>query len=334
MRRAPAQFRLIAIVVTAALCLSAAACNGGRQQEWSFRAANPPTSSPSPAGPVVAKVDDVLPGDGPVFGVYTPDRSAAGLATVAAKVGCRPALQEVFGSVMDGVSVATLRGVAGTPMLSLEPWVSTGGKKQPDWSLEATIDGDWDKQYEAVARSVVEYQQPLLIRFAHEMNGNWYPWGVANGNQSGQYVAAWKHVVDLFRKAGATNALWVWSPNIIRGASSRTLKPFWPGDSYVDVVGLTGYGVREANPDTTYKATLTLIHALTKKPIVLTEVGVQKGTDKRSWISGFGSWLLRNPQIAGFVWNEVTRDGDWRYDDNSGDLSAFKASLKTAKVSC
>ena len=47
------------------------------------------------------------------------------------------------------------------------------------------------------------------------MNGNWFPWceGV-NGNQPGEYVAAWRHVHDIFTAVGATNATWVWCPNV------------------------------------------------------------------------------------------------------------------------
>jgi hypothetical protein len=326
------RFRRAVVVVT--LMSTMAGCGIGRREQQSGDRPVAPTASAASTGPVVADVDEVLGGDGPLFGVTLSDRSAAAVAKVAAKVGCRPALQQVFASVEDGISAKTLRAVAGIPVLSLEPWTSGEGPDQPEWSLSETIGGHWDRQYETVARSVVEYRSPVLIRFAHEMNGFWYPWGTTNGNEPGQFVAAWKHVVDLFRAAGATNALWVWSPNILRGADSRTLKPFWPGKAYVDVVGLTGYGVRETSPVTTYRATLKLVYALTDKPILLTEVGVQPGVEKRAWLRAFGGWLRDNPKIAGFLWNQITRDGDWRYDDNSGNLAAFKSSLKTAKVRC
>lgn len=290
--------------------------------------------SPEPTEPVIADVDEVLGTGGPLFGVTIPGRSAAALAEVAAEVGCRPTLQQIFASVEEGISAKTLRAAAGLLVLSLEPWTTGRGADQPDWSLAETINGHWDRQYLAVARSVVEYREPILIRFAHEMNGHWYPWGTANGNRPGQYVAAWRHVVDLFREAGATNALWVWSPNVVRGASSRTVRQFWPGSSYVDVVGLSGYGVRERTPVTTYRATLKLIYALTKKPIVLTEVGVQPGSEKRSWLREFGGWLRQNPQIRGFIWNMMARDGNWQYDDTPSNLAAFKASLKIAEARC
>jgi len=180
----------------------------------------------------------------------------------------------------------------------------------------------------------VQYRELVLVRFAHEMNGNWYPWGVANGNTPQEYGQAYRHVAGIFKAMGVTNALWVWSPNIIRSTPSKTIKEFWPGDEYVDIVGVTGYGVREASPEITYRPTLDLVSALTSKPVLLTEVGVQPDPNKRKWISEFGPWVAKQPQIAGFIWYEKVREGDWRFSDTTANLAAFKSSLAAAKVKC
>lgn len=324
-----------AAVVAAALILSVS-CSAASREEPPSMVRSPsgavPASSP-PAEPVVATVKGLF-GDGPLFGVTMRDRGEAAVRQVADVVDCRPTLLQLFASVDSGISAGTLRGTAGIPVLSVEPWRTGRGPHQPEWTLAATIQGRWDEEYAAIARAVIEYRDPVLIRFAHEMNGHWYPWGVANGNKRGEFVAAWRHVVGLFRDAGATNALWVWSPNILRGADSSTLEQFWPGTAYVDLVGLTGYGVRERSPTLTYRATLRLVYALTDKPILLTEVGVQPGPEKRAWLNAFGPWLRDNPRIAGFVWNQVTRDGDWRYDDTPANLRAFRSGLSSAGLRC
>jgi hypothetical protein len=291
-----------------------------------------PTASATLA-PVRASVATVL-AHRPLFGVTTADRNAASIAAIAAKVRCRPTLSQTFVSVAQGVSVTTLQAVGGVPLLTIEPWRPGGGPNQADFSLSHTIDGTWDRQYESIAHSIAAYGDVVLIRFAHEMNGHWYPWGVANGNRPGQYAAAWRHVVTLFRAAGVTNALWVWSPNIVRGASSQTISEFWPGAKYVDIVGLTGYGVSEISPRRTYDKTLRLVTALTKDPVLLTETGAQRDSDKHSWITNFGPWLKDHPQIAGFVWTEDRRQGDWRFDDTAADLAAFKKDLAIAGVRC
>ena len=47
------------------------------------------------------------------------------------------------------------------------------------------------------------------------MNGSWFPWSEGvNGNRAGEYVAAWRHVHDIFTAVGATNVTWVWCPNV------------------------------------------------------------------------------------------------------------------------
>jgi Glycosyl hydrolase family 26 len=330
-----ARRRISAVVVPAALILLAS-CSTARRAELPQAVQSAPAAvaarSPS-AEPVFATVKELF-GNGPLFGVTMRERGAAAVEEVAGVVGCRPTLLQLFASVDNGISTGTLREVAGIPVLSIEPWRTGRGADQPEWTLAATIEGRWDEKYAAIARAVTEYRYPILIRFAHEMNGHWYPWGMANGNKRGEFTAAWRHVVDLFRNVGATNALWVWSPNVLRGADSSTLKQFWPGKAYVDVVGLTGYGERERSPTQTYRATLKLVYALTDQPILLTEVGVQAGPDKRAWLKAFGPWLHDNPRIVGFVWNQVTRDGDWRYDDTPANLSAFRSGLSSAGPRC
>ncbi|MEV4622016.1 glycosyl hydrolase [Asanoa sp. NPDC049573] len=327
----------VAAALTVAAALPMAACTSTSPTGSAAGAGQPgvgaaePTAAPEK--PVVAKVDDVL-GDHPLFGVMLADRSKKAVDAIEKSVDCRPELIKVFASVEDGISAKTLNDVPGTPVLSIEPWSTGGGEEQPDWTLASTIDSKWDDQYAAIARAVIAYRKPILVRFAHEMNGHWYPWGTANGNRKGEYVKAWKHVVGLFRDMGASNALWVWSPNVIRGADSKTIKEFWPGGNYVDVVGLTGYGVRETTPVKTYHDTLKLVYTLTDKPIVLTEVGVQPGPEKRAWLKAFGPWLKDTPRIAGFVWNQVNRDGEWSFDDTDANVAAFRSSLARSGVAC
>ena len=327
---------LLALLAASALALGAGCSEPGAPpaEAWSYPAGPSASGGPSaPAGPVVAKVAEVL-GKRPLFGVNASDPEDPSLSHLAEVAGCRPALVKIFAALPGGISAEKLRALPGVPVLSIEPWETGKGANQPRYTLRATIRGDWDAQYRKIAQSVVAYGKPILIRFGHEMNGRWYPWGVANGNKASEFPVAWRHVVDLFRKAGATNALWVWSPNVIRGAQSQTIAEFWPGKAYVDVVGLTGYGVSEQSPSRTYDATMTLIKRLTDKPVVLTEVGAKRDSDKTEWISNFGPWLKAHPQVAGFIWNQVVRDGDWRYDDTPANLAAFRRSLAVARVSC
>jgi hypothetical protein len=328
------RFRL-AVVLSAALLLAAAcAPQSHRPQQGSGHESGGAAASPAASPvPVRATVDGVF-AKRPQFGVYLPDQSTAAVDQITTAVGCRPTLFMLFASLSAGISANTIQTVPGVPVLSLEPWRTGAGPNQPDYSLQATIDGRWDEQYKQIAKAILDYRDVVLIRFAHEMNGNWYPWGIANGNKPGQYPEAWRHVVNLFRAAGVVNALWIWSPNVARGANTRTISQFWPGPEYVDLVGLTGYGVHESSPAQTYSGTLSLIKALTDKPIVLTETGAKRDSSKQQWISNFGPWLHATPQVAGFVWNQGQRDGDWRFNDTGANAEAFKRTLSTGHVAC
>ncbi|WKT96972.1 glycosyl hydrolase [Micromonospora soli] len=286
---------------------------------------------------MVAKTSDVL-GTGPVFGINMADRTKHALDAVHAATGCRPTWVQFFVSVAAGVTVEDIRKNPGTPLMSLEPWRAGEGPDQPDFTLRATIDGKWDREYLKIARAVVQYRDVIMLRFAHEMNGRWYPWGPVAGNTPAEYTQAWRHVVALFRHAGATNVLWVWSPNILRGAVKTPVDAYYPGNEWVDFVGVTGYGVREHSPEVTYAKTFAQIRATTDKPIILTETGAQHGPAKLSWIRAFGPWLRANPDVAGFVWSQRKRGqggtADWRFDDDPANLAAFKATLSAGRVPC
>ena len=71
---------------------------------------------------------------------------------------------------------------------------------------------------------------PIALSFGHEMNGNWYPWGTAQ-TTAAEFVAAWRHIHDVFARAGATNVIWVWNPNVINPVPEVPLKPLWPGNA-------------------------------------------------------------------------------------------------------
>lgn len=88
---------------------------------------------------------------------------------------------------------------------------------QPDYKLTTIASGAYDDYIRRFATEAKNWGQPFLLRFAHEMNAYWYPWGTGAGNPNGNtpldYVAAWRHVHDIFTAVGATNAIWVWCVN-------------------------------------------------------------------------------------------------------------------------
>ena len=79
------------------------------------------------------------------------------------------------------------------------------------------------------------------LGFGHEPNGCWFPWGYRHATAP-SFVAAWRHIVNVFRAQGAANVTWLWTVNIIDTKGGiEPPAPWWSGNSYVNWVGIDGY---------------------------------------------------------------------------------------------
>ncbi|WP_433086262.1 glycoside hydrolase family 26 protein [Dactylosporangium sp. CA-052675] len=222
------------------------------------------------------------------------------------------------------------------PMLGWEPWDYRAESKtdrdrgtQPQYRLARISGGDFDGYLTEWAQGIKALGYPVAIRFAHEMNGYWYPWGEsANGNQKGDYVAAWRHVHDLFDRLGAGNVIWVWSPNVVYD-NATPLSQLYPGDAYVDWVGLSGYygtaGMETYQTfEQIYRPTLNELKTLSRRPIVVTETAAtDKQGRKADWITDLLQTLPRHPEIIGFLWYESVKETDWRIAATPAASAAF-----------
>ncbi|MEU7908288.1 glycosyl hydrolase [Actinoplanes sp. NPDC049118] len=271
----------------------------------------------------------------PVFGVTSHKPAAAESDEIATETGCRPKWRGVYASIGAPFELSRLTEAAGIPFLTVQPKALSTKVEQKSWSLASVAAGKQDAKLRAVAHTIVEYGDLVVIRYAPEMNGNWSPWAAGvNGNTPAQYIEAWRHVVTLFREAGATNVLWLWAPNISRGATVKGISQFWPGTSWVDLVGFTGYGVSkssfgsELTAGQTFDPTMKLL-ARYKKPVVLAETG-SNGVNKSEWIVSLGPWMRANPNVIGLIWTQAPpphSSADWRFDETPSSLKAFKKSL-------
>lgn len=177
------------------------------------------------------------------------------------------------------------------PLLSWEPWDAAGGVNQSSYQLQDIINGNYDSFIVSWANAAKAWGNPFFLRFMHEMNGNWYPWGYnVNGNTAGQYKAAWRHVHDLFQSNGVTNVTWVWCVNV-NYSGSPGLAQFYPGDQYVDWISLDGYNRGTLNGYSwkefsalCWDTVDELISVSPGKPIMVAENGcVEQGGDKAQW---------------------------------------------------
>ena len=133
---------------------------------------------------------------------------------------------------------------------------------------------------------------------------------------------------------------WVWSPDADPGSDPIPLQPLYPGDAYVDYVGLTAYGHTKSQPTATdtLDPALQQIEAISKRPVILSEIGAD-GPGKEVWIQSLGQLLRADRRIRGFVWFNTTAQttgatGDYLFNDNDADASSFRAMLAKARVEC
>jgi mannan endo-1,4-beta-mannosidase len=228
------------------------------------------------------------------------------------------------------------RGAA--PEIAWEPWDSSVGthRRQPRYTLASIVEGRHDSYVRRWATAIAHYGGPVRLRFAHEMNGDWYPWAErANGNQRGQYLRAWRHVHSIFSAAGATNVTWVWCP-----VASRIDPGQYPGDRFVDVVGLTGLNGGSVLFDrkwrsfrSSYAQPLDSIGRLAPgKPIEISEVAsTEAGGDKAAWIREMFAEVRRHPAIRSLIWFNVRKETDWRISSSPAAQRAFAAGVRSLR---
>ncbi len=216
---------------------------------------------------------------------------------------------------------------------------------QPDFSWKAITSGTHDAYIQQVATAAAAYHYPFLMRVLEEMDGNWYPWGYSvNGNSNpADFVKAWKHIVDIFRKAGATNVQFVWclSAGVLNpGRISQygdVLKQLYPGDDYVDWVALDGYGSLAGSPGNSlqvvFQPAYEFVKTYTHQPMIFYEVGASENPKdamaKANWITqGFLTTIPKMfPEVKAVAWFDGPADNgkeNWAIDTSQNSLNAWK----------
>lgn len=275
------------------------------------------------------------------FGVATAGGlgDTAALDQVAATVGEEPTVVLSFTDFTRDLDAAGLEAVAArgaTPLLTWEPWVAGGGVEQPAYALDRIAAGDHDARLRSWAAQLVAFGGPVTVRFAHEMNGDWYPWAEGrNGNEAGDYVRAWRHVHAVVTAAGATQVSWLWAPNVPY-TGSTPLDGLWPGADVVDVVGLDGYNFGTSQswsswtgPQALFDGGLAELRRLAPGlPVVVAETAsTELGGDKAQWVRELVAHLAAQPDVTAFVWFDLLKETDWRIASSEASATAMREAL-------
>jgi hypothetical protein len=175
-------------------------------------------------------------------------------------------------------------------------------------SVAAIAAGKFDPYLSEYAEAVRVYGHPVILSFGHEMNGTWYSWGYRNTSPK-VFVAAWRHIVTLFRALHAKNVTWMWTVNIINDTrAGRIPSPaaWWPGHSYVDWVGIDGYYLKpnwQFAP--LFGPTIFAVGKLTSDPILIAETGAITTVAQPAKIADLFAGIHKYG-LLGFVWFDGT----------------------------
>jgi Glycosyl hydrolase family 26 len=246
-------------------------------------------------------------------------------------------------SLLNAVRTYSSVGTTGsTPLINWDPWgpapYSAGNNTFP---LSRIAAGDFDPYIDSWAGGLKSFGANVMLDFAHEMDGSWYPWGYGvNGNTPSDYIAAFRHVHDRFVLAGATNVAFVWTVDIWNSAGVDP-RSFYPGDSYVDWMaidvfnwGASGGGWASLSQGLNATQVYSRLASLSGKPMMLaewasTEPGPQDppGVSKGQWILDAAQALTTEfPRIGAAVWFSDTGTA-FALDSSSDSLAAAKSAF-------
>jgi hypothetical protein len=218
--------------------------------------------------------------------------------------------------------LTTIWTMGSVPLVTWEPWLSTFDnarhphlplrEERDRHGLAAVARGDYDFYVDAWAAEAARFDRPLFVRFAHEMNDPYrYPWGPQH-NTKEEFIAAWQHVVERFRLAGADNVVWVWSPHV----AYEYWDLYYPGS---DVVDWAATGVLNFGPIAQWSRWWTFDEifgtkydrlAAFGKPIMVAEFGsLSVGGDREAWYrEALSNLPARYPAVHAVVFFHVEGD--------------------------
>jgi hypothetical protein len=213
---------------------------------------------------------------------------------------------------------ATVRRHGAVTLLQWDPTLA---------SVPRIAAGGYDGYLRSFADSVRAFGSPVVIGFGHEMNAYWYSWGYRH-TPAATFVAAWRHIVTLFRARGARNVTWLWTVQADEPGTSP-VAAWWPGGNYVTWVGIDGYYYRPGETFfSIFGPTIAEVRMFTGRPVLLSETAVGPQAGAAAKIPGLFAGM-REYGTLGLVWFDIAQhDGiyhqDWHVEDDPASVAAFR----------
>lgn len=198
-------------------------------------------------------------------------------------------------------------------MVTVEPFRRQGDTSTPDQYLNSIAAGKYQAETRAICRAIGSAGAPVLVRWGHEMDdtSGRYPWANA---RAGLYIRAFRHFVNSCRRF-APQAKFIWSP-----MASQDPNRYYPGDGYVDYVGLPIWGLQKVDMDyfgrdrtfTELVGEKYRYIAARNKPVIIAEFGVS-GADayRASVLAGIQAAKAYLPLLTSVVYFNMKEPFPW-----------------------
>jgi hypothetical protein len=224
-----------------------------------------------------------------------------------------------FGQPFPSSWAGTLLAQGILPLIQLNPRLITPAE---------IAAGQYDRYLRQYAAAVRALGAPVGLSFGNEMNVSWNSWGYRHV-PPGVFVAAWRHIHQVFAAVGARKVIWVWTVARIRATPgdrkiAPDLHPWWPGGAYVDWVGLDIYYY---GPNVTFRSeflpTITAVRSFTDDPILLKTAVPDESGQVRQIADLFAG--ARASHLLGIIWYSQNGSRTWQLDKSRrAAIAAFR----------
>jgi hypothetical protein len=249
------------------------------------------------------------PARGALFGAYVDppryteaDRIAA-FEDFEARLGRRLDIYHDYHTWADPFPSESDRHFAQRGTTLLISWAGT--------DTSAIVSGRYDHLIRSRATGLARLGKPVLLRWRWEMNRP----NLASQIRSGaEYVAAWRHIHDIFNQIGVSNVGWVWCP-LTGGAADQDFSTYYPGDAYVDWVCADGY---PRNPGQSFEQVFRPFvqwASRVEKPIMIGEFGRTQGApgSRSKWLDAARDYIKSSAQIKAVCYFQSARGASGNY---------------------
>lgn len=202
---------------------------------------------------------------------------------------------------------------------------------QPEYSFDSVLAGKQDAYITKFAADAKAYGGEVIIIPYSEFNGDWFPWGGTMGNNTpAKYKAAYQYLHKFFVTAPNVKFGWAVNADSVPDTAANQPELFYPGDAYVDIVGVDGFNSGKPTWmtfDQVFNDPITRLKVY-NKPIYIFSIGSQEDTRKPAWITdGLSTQLAKYPEVKAVLWFNQNKEYNWLVNSSAASLAAFKSVL-------